>query len=60
VDAAVVRRDGAIGEDGEDLRARLLEGRAEVNEDGRGDAVLGAEQPEKDVLGADVVVPELE
>src|SRR3712207_944050 len=46
------------GQHADDLVADLLRVGVEVQEDARGDALVLAHQPEQDVLGADVVVPE--
>ena len=41
-----------------DLRAHLLHGEVERLEHACGETLLFAQQPEQDVLGADVVVPQ--
>ena len=46
----------AGADDPDDLRAHPLDGDVERLEDARGEALLLAQQPEQDVLGADVVV----
>ena len=46
----------ALADDARDLGADLLHGDVERLEDAGGEALLLAEQPEQDVLGADVVV----
>ena len=48
----------ALADDAHDLRPHLLQADAERLEHPRRKALLLAEQPEQDVLGADVVVPE--
>ena len=46
----------ALADDPRDLRAHLLDGDVERLEHARGETFLFAQQPEQDVLGADVVV----
>ena len=46
----------ALADDAGDLRAHLLDGDVEALEHAGGEPLLLAEQPEQDVLGADVVV----
>ena len=48
----------ALADDARDLRAHLLDRDVERVEHARGEALLLAQQPEQDVLGADVVVLE--
>ncbi len=48
----------AGADDPHDLRAHALDGDVEALEHARGEALLLAQQPEQDVLGADVVVLE--
>ena len=53
----LARRDlVALADDPRDLRAHLLDGDVERLEDARRETLLLAQQPEQDVLGADVVV----
>jgi hypothetical protein len=47
-----------LADDAGDLRAHLLHGDVELLEHARGEALLLAQEPEQDVLGADVVVLE--
>ena len=51
---------GVSGEELDDLLAHARQVGAELHEHLRGDAFAFADQPEEDVLGADVVVAELE
>jgi hypothetical protein len=60
VDATLFRWDRAVREHGEHLRAHAVERGTEICEDTRRSAALGAEESEQHVLGADVVVAELE
>ena len=53
-------RAGVAGEQLDDLLADAREVGAELHEDLRGDAFAFADQAEEDVLGADVVVAELQ
>ena len=53
-------RDGVAGQQLDDLLAGAVEVHALVDEHLRRHALALADQPEQDVLGADVVVPELE
>ena len=46
----------ALADDAGDLRAHLFHGDVQLLEHARGEALLLAQQPEQDVLGADVVV----
>src|SRR6266508_281017 len=48
------------GEHADDFVANLFRVRVEVEQDARGDALVLADEPEQDVLGADVVVPQRE
>ncbi len=48
----------ALADDASDLRAHLFHGDVERLEHTRGEPFLFAQQPEQDVLGADVVVLE--
>ena len=48
----------ALADDPRDLRAHLLDGDVERLEHARGETLLLAQEPEQDVLGADVVVLE--
>ena len=57
--SALLAAAGA-GEHADDLVANLLGVGVEVEQDPRGDALVLADEPEQDVLGADVVVAERE
>jgi len=48
-----------LAERGDDLMTDLLERHAQRLEDARGDPLALADQPEEQVLGADVAVPQL-
>ena len=60
MDTAFFGRDRSIGQQRERLGSDAVEGGAQIRKDPRGPAVGGADQPEEHVLGADVVVTELE
>src|SRR5438067_726666 len=60
VDAALFGWDRAVGQHRHHLGADAVERGAQIRKDSRGAAVVGADQPEEHVLGADVVVTELE
>src|SRR4029079_7386856 len=53
-------RAGVAGQELDDLLTDAREIGAQLHEHLRGDAFAFADQPEEDVLGADVVVPELQ
>src|SRR5207248_8154385 len=58
-DARFLRATLVTLEQRDDLRAHLVQVGAQLHEHLRGDAFTFADQAEEDVLGADVVVPEL-